>query len=90
MGRSPAPGPVPSLPEMAAAWVGLADFVMGLFQLDSVDGPAVDGVGLGDAVVASAAGVSSTVALGSGARVGSGSGAAGAFLAGGAGAGSAG
>jgi len=35
----------------AAAWVGLADFVMGLFQLDSVDGPAVDGVGLGGVVV---------------------------------------
>ena len=42
MGRSPVPGPVPSLPETAAAWVGLADFVMGLFQLDSVDGLAVE------------------------------------------------
>ena len=92
IGKSPEPKSGPSLSDTAAAWVGLADFVMGLFQLDSVDGVAVDGVGLGDAAVGSAVAVSSAVALGSGARVGSGSGSgsAGTCLAGGAGAGTAG
>ena len=91
MGRSPLPDPS-SLPETAAAWVGLADFVMGLFQLDSVEGPDVGAVGLGDAAVASAAADSSAVAPGSGARVGSGggAGAAGTFFAGGAGTGTSG
>lgn len=39
----PKPGPPPR--EAAAAWVGLADLVNGLFQFDSVDGP-VYGVAL--------------------------------------------
>jgi hypothetical protein len=48
---SPKPGPSP--PE-AAAWVGVADLVTGLFQFESVDG-LVDGVAL---VAAAADGVS--------------------------------
>jgi hypothetical protein len=44
---------------MAAAWVGLADLVTGLFQFDSVEGTAVDKVAPG-AVVVAAAGVSAT------------------------------
>jgi hypothetical protein len=91
MGRRPVPAP--SSPSgMAAACVGLADLVMGLFQLDSALGPAVVAVGLGEAVVASAVAVSSAVATGSGARVGSGAGAgaAGTCLAGGPGTGTSG
>jgi hypothetical protein len=41
----------------AAAWVGLADLVSGLFQFESVDGP-VDGLAAGALVAASADGVS--------------------------------
>ena len=52
---SPKPGP--SLLGAAAAWVGLADLVSGLFQFESVGGP-VDGLAAGALVTASADGVS--------------------------------
>jgi hypothetical protein len=51
---SPKPGPSP--PE-AAAWVGVADLVTGLFQFESVGG-LVDGVAPGALVVAWADGAS--------------------------------
>jgi hypothetical protein len=69
---SPKPGPSPAL--TAAAAVGLADLVTGVFQFDDVDGAAGAGVAPGELVVASADGAA-TAALGSGARVGAGSGA---------------
>ena len=87
MASSPGPPkrPEPSLRETAAACVGLADFVMGLFQFDSVDG-AADDAGLGMVVLGAADGVSSAgETLGSGASVGTGAG-AGATGAGGGGA----
>lgn len=71
---SPKPGPAPAL--TAAAAVGLADLVAGVFQFEAVDGPPGAGVALGELVVASADG-SATAALGSGKSVGAGSGAAG-------------
>ncbi len=52
---SPKPGPSPL--EAAAAWVGLADLVSGLFQFESVGG-LVDGVAPGALVVAWAEGAS--------------------------------
>ena len=55
--------------------MGCADVGIGLFQFDSVDGPAVDGVAAGVLAVASVDGVSTTP--GSGARLGTGAGAAG-------------
>jgi hypothetical protein len=68
--------PEPPVLDIAAAGVGVADLVMGLFQFDSRDAVADDGDGLGAVVLGSAVGVSSaTETLGSGARVGTGAGA---------------
>ncbi|MDQ0679395.1 hypothetical protein QFZ30_002777 [Arthrobacter pascens] len=81
---SPKPGPSPL--GAAAACVGLADLVSGLFQFESVDGP-VDGVAPGVLVTAWADGVSCTaVSLGSGAIVETGAGAGSAGCGGGGGA----
>lgn len=70
--------PEPSSRETAAACVGLADLVTGLFQFDSVDGVADDGDALGMVVLGGSDGVSSAGGtVGSGASVGTGAGAAG-------------
>jgi len=69
---SPKPGPSPL--ETAAAWVGLVDLVIGLFQFDSVDGRAVDGVALW-ALVAASLDACPAGSLVSGAMVGTGAGA---------------
>ncbi len=75
MASSPGPPKRPSFRETAAACVGLADLVMGLFQFDSVDGTA-DDAGLGIVVLGTADGVCPAgETLGSGARVGTGAGA---------------
>jgi hypothetical protein len=68
---SPKPGPSPAL--TAAAAVGLADLVAGVFQFDAVDGPAGAGVAPVELVVAVDG--AATAGLDSGARVGAGSGA---------------
>lgn len=77
------PGP-PSFRETAAACVGLADRVMGLFQFDSVEGVADDGEGLGVVLGADDVVSSAGVAEGSGAMVGTGAGAGAAGAGGGA------
>jgi hypothetical protein len=91
MASSPgSPKPGPSAPETAAAWVGLADLVTGLFQFVSEEGTAVDDVAPGAAVAVSPGVPCSASSLGAGARVATGAGAVSAGSGGGAGAGAAG
>jgi hypothetical protein len=78
MDSSPGPpnSPEPSFRDIAAAWVGFADFVSGVSQLDAANGLAEVGEGDAAMVMASGVGVSSTAeTVGSGSTVSTGAGA---------------